>query len=90
MSVVLDDPAVMMWGGELLLRDGVPAGQLTSAAFGETLGAAVGLAYLRDLGGDPVTAEFVRAGRYEVNVGGQLAVPRSSDCGRHMIRQAAR
>ena len=72
-SVVLHDPEVMMWGGELLLRDGVPAGQLTSAAWGESLGAAVGLAYLRDPAGDPVTADFVRAGRYEVNVGGQLA-----------------
>jgi heterotetrameric sarcosine oxidase gamma subunit len=72
-SVVLDDPAVMMWGGELLLRDGAPAGQVTSAAWGETLGAAVGLAYLRDPAGDPVTAEFARAGMYAVNVGGQLA-----------------
>ena len=61
-SVVLADPDVMMWGGELLLRDGEPAGQVTSAAWGETLGAAVGLAYLRDPAGDPVTAEFVRAG----------------------------
>ena len=71
-SVVLDDPAVMMWGSELLLRDGEPAGQVTSAAWGETLGAAVGLAYLRDPAGDPVTGEFVRAGTYAVNVGGQL------------------
>jgi glycine cleavage system aminomethyltransferase T len=71
-SVVLDDPAVMMWGSELLLRDGEPAGQVTSAAWGETLGAAVGLAYLRNPAGDPVTAEFVRAGTYAVNVGGQL------------------
>ena len=63
----------MMWGGELLLRDGEPVGQLTSAAWGETVGAAVGLAYLRDPAGTAVTAEFVRAGRYEVNVGGQLA-----------------
>ena len=63
----------MMWGGELLLRDGEPAGLLTSAAWGETLGAAVGLAYLRNPAGDPVTAEFARTGRYEVNVGGQLA-----------------
>jgi 4-methylaminobutanoate oxidase (formaldehyde-forming) len=71
-SVALDDPDVMMWGSELLLRDGVPAGQVTSAAWGETLGAAVGLAYLRDPAGDPVTAEFARAGKYAVNVGGQL------------------
>ncbi len=72
-SVVLDDPAVTMWGGELVLRDGVPAGQLTSAAFGATVGAAVGLGYIRDPGSLHTTAEFVRAGRYQVNVGGQLA-----------------
>jgi glycine cleavage system aminomethyltransferase T/glycine/D-amino acid oxidase-like deaminating enzyme len=71
-SVVLDDPAVMMWGGELLLRDGLAAGQLTSAAYGATLGAAVGLGYLRDPDGGVVTAEFARAGRYEINIGGQL------------------
>ncbi len=71
-SVVLDDPDVMMWGSELLLRNGEPAGQVTSAAWGETLGAAVGLAYVRDPAGDPVTAAFARAGTYAVNVGGQL------------------
>jgi 4-methylaminobutanoate oxidase (formaldehyde-forming) len=72
-SVVLDDLDVMMWGGELLLRDGVAAGQLTSGAFGATLGAAVGLGYLRDPGGGVTTADFARSGRYQVNVGGQLA-----------------
>jgi glycine cleavage system aminomethyltransferase T/glycine/D-amino acid oxidase-like deaminating enzyme len=71
-SLVLDDPEVMMWGGELVLRDGAAAGQLTSAAFGATLGAAVGLAYVRDPGGGAATAEFARSGRYQVNVGGQL------------------
>ncbi|HXB49569.1 MAG TPA: FAD-dependent oxidoreductase [Streptosporangiaceae bacterium] len=72
-SVVLTDPDAMMWGGELLLRNGEPAGQLTAAAWGETLGAAVGLAYLRDPAGEVVTAGFVKAGQYEVNIGGQLA-----------------
>jgi glycine cleavage system aminomethyltransferase T/glycine/D-amino acid oxidase-like deaminating enzyme len=72
LSVVLDDPAVMMWGSELLLRNGEPAGQVTSAAWSETLEAAVGLAYLRDPAGDPVTAEFARTGAYAVNVGGHL------------------
>jgi glycine cleavage system aminomethyltransferase T len=61
-----------MWGGELLLRNGEPAGQVTSAAWGEALGAAVGLAYLRNPAGDPVTAEFARTGAYAVNVGGHL------------------
>jgi 4-methylaminobutanoate oxidase (formaldehyde-forming) len=71
-SVVLDDPEVMMWGGELLLRDGEPAGQLTSAAWGESVGAAVGLAYLRDPAGRVVTPDYARSGRYEVNVGGRV------------------
>jgi glycine cleavage system aminomethyltransferase T len=62
----------MLWGGELLLRDGAAAGQLTSAAWGEAVGCAVGLGYLRDPGGEVVTREFLDAGRYQVNVGGDL------------------
>ena len=50
---VVDDPEPMLWGGELVLRDGAPAGQVTSAAWGETVGASVGLALLRS--DDPVT-----------------------------------
>jgi heterotetrameric sarcosine oxidase gamma subunit len=72
-SVALTGRDAMMWGGELLLRNGEPAGQLTAGAWGETIGAAVGLAYLRDPAGEVVTADFVRAGQYEVNIGGQLA-----------------
>jgi len=76
--VVLGEPAVMMWGGELILRDGEPVGQVTSAAWGETIGAAVGLGYLRDPSGAAVTAGFVTAGSYQVNVGGQLTGARAS------------
>jgi 4-methylaminobutanoate oxidase (formaldehyde-forming) len=60
----------MMWGGELLLRDGEPAGQVTSAAWSDTLGAAVGLAYLWRADGEPVTAEHVQSGSYRFDVGG--------------------
>lgn len=69
-SFSVDDPAAMLWGGELVLRDGVPAGQVTSAAWGPTVGSCVGLAYLWDPSGGPVDAEWVRAAAYEVNVGG--------------------
>ena len=65
-------PGAMIWGGELVLRDGVAVGQLTSGAWGDALGACVGLAYLRDPAGQLVTPEFVRTGEYQVNVGGQL------------------
>ncbi len=68
-SFVLDDPEPMLWGGELLLRDGEPAGQVTSAAWGATVGAAVGLAYLRAAA--PVTAASLAGARFEVDVAGR-------------------
>jgi 4-methylaminobutanoate oxidase (formaldehyde-forming) len=71
-SLVASDPGTMMWGGELVLRDGVPVGQVISAAWGAALGATAGLAYIRDPAGDPVTPEFVRTGSYQVNVGGEI------------------
>ncbi|HEY1618998.1 MAG TPA: FAD-dependent oxidoreductase [Streptosporangiaceae bacterium] len=77
-SLVLADPGVTMWGGELILRDDEPVGQVTSAAWGETVGACVGLGYIRDPAGGPVTAAFAGTGSYQVNVGGQLAAATAS------------
>jgi 4-methylaminobutanoate oxidase (formaldehyde-forming) len=71
-SLVLGDPDAMIWGGELVLRDGVAVGQVTSGAWGETLGACAGLAYLRDPDGGVLTADAIRTGTYQVNVGGDL------------------
>ena len=73
MSFVLDDPGPMMWGGELVLRDGVPVGQVTSAAWGETVGSCVGMAYVSSPDAAPVSREFIAAGRYEINVGGKIS-----------------
>jgi glycine cleavage system aminomethyltransferase T len=74
-SLVLPDPPdpdVMIWGGELVLRDGVAVGQVTSGAWGEALGACVGLAYIRHPAGHVLTPDLARAGDYQVNVGGRL------------------
>jgi glycine cleavage system aminomethyltransferase T/glycine/D-amino acid oxidase-like deaminating enzyme len=71
-SFAVEDPEPMLWGGELILRDGVPAGLVTSAAWGATVGAAVGLAYLWDPAGAPIDPAWVRAASYEVNVGGEV------------------
>jgi heterotetrameric sarcosine oxidase gamma subunit len=65
-------PDAMLWGGELIMRNGVVAGQVTSAAWGETTGSCVGLAFLRAADRAKVDAEWVGAGDYEVNVGGHL------------------
>ena len=62
-SWVAQESDPMLWGGELVLRDGVGIGQVTSAAYAATTGACVGLAYIRtdDLGGD-----------WTINVGGRM------------------
>ncbi|UMG94924.1 hypothetical protein MF408_21920 [Nocardioides sp. TF02-7] len=58
----------MLWGGELVLRHGAPVGQVTSAAWGATVGSCVGLALLRSDG--PVRADDLAAGGFEVDVAG--------------------
>ncbi|WP_193606971.1 FAD-dependent oxidoreductase [Nocardioides lijunqiniae] len=75
-SLVVADPAPMLWGGELVLRDGTPVGQVTSAAWAQTVGSSVGLALLRHDG--PVTSDWLGSGEWRVDVGGELTAVRLS------------
>jgi glycine cleavage system aminomethyltransferase T len=67
-SLVAGDADLMLWGGELVLRGGRPVGQVTSAAWGETVGSCVGLAHVRHDG--PVTGAWLAAGGFEIDAGG--------------------
>lgn len=71
-SFTVDDSGPMLWGGELVLRDGDAAGRVTSAAWGDSVGACAGLAYIWDPNGGPVSADWIRGASYQVNVGGTL------------------
>jgi 4-methylaminobutanoate oxidase (formaldehyde-forming) len=64
--------APMIWGGELVLRDGAAVGQVTSGAWGEAVGGCVGLAYVRHPDGGVLTRDVALAGEYQVNAGGEL------------------
>jgi 4-methylaminobutanoate oxidase (formaldehyde-forming) len=68
-SWVLADPELMVWGGELVLRDGAPAGQVTSAAYGATVGASVGLALLR--ADATVRQDDLDASSFEIDLAGE-------------------
>jgi 4-methylaminobutanoate oxidase (formaldehyde-forming) len=59
----------MVWGGELVLRDGAPAGQVTSAAYGATVGACVGLALLR--ADATVRQDDLDAASFELDLAGE-------------------
>lgn len=68
-SIVLEDGEPLLWGGEALLRDGKAVGDLTSAAYGHTIGAAVGLGYVKRVDGEAIDAAWL-AGRFEVDLAG--------------------
>ena len=81
MSVVLDDPEPLLWGGETLLRDGKPVGDLTSAGYGHTVGASVGLGYASRADGMAIDAVWLEPGRFEVDLAGtRLAANVSLRC----------
>ena len=69
-SIVLADREPLLWGGEALLRDGKPVGDLTSAAYGHTVGASVGLGYVKRTDGAAIDAAWLEAGRFEVDLAG--------------------
>ena len=69
-SLVVDAPHTNLWGGELILRDGAPAGFVTSAAFGHTIGRPVALG-LVNAGNAPLTKEWLEASRWEIDLAGE-------------------
>jgi heterotetrameric sarcosine oxidase gamma subunit len=69
-SVVVADSEPLLWGGETLLRDGRPVGDLTSAGYGHTVGASVGLGYVRREDGAAIDAAWLESGRFEVDLAG--------------------
>jgi 4-methylaminobutanoate oxidase (formaldehyde-forming) len=60
-SVLLDDPSTMLWHGEPVWAGGHAIGHVTSGAYGSTLGAPVGLAWVH--GDVPDRAEVAVRGR---------------------------
>ena len=70
---LLCNPAAEVSAHYLVLQDGHPAGQVTSAAWGETVGACVGLAWLRvdgPLTPDRLASAARRGTGFEVDVAG--------------------
>jgi sarcosine dehydrogenase len=69
-SVVLEDREPLLWGGEALLRDGRPVGDLTSAGYGHTVGASVGLGYVKRVDGEAIDAAWLDGGSFVVDLAG--------------------
>ncbi len=65
----LDDPDPLMYHDEPIYRDGERVGAITSAAYGHTIGAAIGLGYIHDA--DGVTPDMLAAGKFEIDIAGE-------------------
>ncbi|HVY21247.1 MAG TPA: FAD-dependent oxidoreductase [Bauldia sp.] len=66
MTFTVADPAIMLAGRETILRDGQRVGYLTSGGWGYTVGANIGMGYVRDAEG--VSDDFLASGTYELEV----------------------
>jgi 4-methylaminobutanoate oxidase (formaldehyde-forming) len=73
--VALSPDTPIAHGGELVLRNGEPAGEVTSAAYGHTVGGIVALGYVAT-GGRPVDGEFLSA-RFEIDIAGERVAVRA-------------
>jgi glycine cleavage system aminomethyltransferase T len=72
----LEDPEPLLYHYEPILRDGRRVGFITSAMYGHTLGAAVGLGYVADT--EAVTESFISSGRFEILIGNRTIAARAS------------
>lgn len=62
----VDDPGVVLLGRETIYRNGEPAGWLSSAGWGYTVGKNIGLGYVRNA--DGVDDAMLNSGNYELEV----------------------
>jgi len=68
-QILVSDPALLMHHTEVVDRDGREVGYVRTASYGFTLGGAVGLAMVE--GDEPVSEEWLAAGRWEVDIAGE-------------------
>lgn len=67
---VLKDPEPLFYHHEPIVMDGDCVGYLTSGNYGHTLGASVGLGYVKNA--EPITADWLASHKWQINVGGQI------------------
>jgi 4-methylaminobutanoate oxidase (formaldehyde-forming) len=76
-ALALESSEPLLYHNEPIWRDGELVGRVCSGMFGHTLGVSLGLGYLTN-GGAAVTAEWIGAGRYEVEVAAERTPARVS------------
>ena len=73
---LLDDPEPLLYGNEIICRDGVIVGYLQTGAYGFTLGGAIGMGFVENE--DGASADFINSGTYEIDIAGVRYPARAS------------
>lgn len=68
-TFVLKDPEPVLWGSEPILRNGKTAGYTTSGSYAHTLGAAIGMGYIKSPEG--VNSDYLLNASYEILINGR-------------------
>lgn len=70
LQVLVKDPNPLLFHAEVVRRNGMPVGYVRAGSYGFSLGGAVGLFMLE--AGEPVTADFIARGSWEIDIAGTL------------------
>jgi 4-methylaminobutanoate oxidase (formaldehyde-forming) len=73
----LDDPEPLLFHGEPITRDGECVGHLTSAMYGHTIGASVGMGYVHSPSADQ-PRDWFASGCFSIEVAGRAVAARAS------------
>jgi glycine cleavage system aminomethyltransferase T len=73
---LLDDPGPLLYGDEVIYRDGKIVGYLQTGAYGFTLGGAIGMGFVHHEA--DASIEFINSGTYEIDIAGDRYPARAS------------
>ncbi|MFC2028606.1 FAD-dependent oxidoreductase [Chloroflexota bacterium] len=73
---LLDDPQPLLYGNEIIYREGKIVGYLQTGAYGFTLGGAMGMGFVEN--NDGATPSFINSGSYEIDIAGERYPARAS------------
>jgi 4-methylaminobutanoate oxidase (formaldehyde-forming) len=68
-QVLVMDPEPLLYHGEVIFRNGKPAGYVRSGSYGHSLGGAVGLFMIE--ADESVDDAYVKNGRWEIDIAGK-------------------
>jgi 4-methylaminobutanoate oxidase (formaldehyde-forming) len=73
---LLEDPGPLLYGNEVVYRDGLMVGHLQTGGYGYTLGGAMGMGFVHHE--EDASIEYINSGSYEIDIAGERHPARAS------------